>query len=637
MGSLGGFARASVVLFRAHVPGVSSSKTARFQMWRDFRFGNFFPTKMSSCRRARGIHAVSALQHMFLVVVAFVLFEASTVRAYGYEPNCAASYNSSAGTDVLPKADVLPGIHAFTANHALYARLDVTYDATGTGGPATMFLWGGSGTEWACQCCGALQGGFQPTHMMYLGVACNDGGSDSAVQFDPFLNAGGRYVLEYYYDSQTSNARMYKTCVGACGANETSGVTVEVTPAGGAVVNLFTSDGRLSVGHAGHIDASPDPDFTGTFHSAAFYDCPPPPPCDINEHVAANVCTACVGGSTNAAGDNPDGADTTCGCSTNTSVVSNVCTPCGPGGSADAGDAVPGPDTQCIYSTGLGSLRVHLVADDVADNAYGSWDDRVETLSFTPPGLEDCGLCSGNTLSFAPALVNNAFNGHKAMRFGFGDYTESGVTGRTGLVAPTGSRTVFHSHATQAGVTAFVMFRPMAHTPATDSNLVFDWGSFAGEGFGLTCAADSEVRLHTPSAHGGKWPNSTYVPEQKAYVAAVRVAFGSGESGYQSVTSQDGDVTVGDMVPKVTHGVTGFTADTIKYYPYGEQFTLGTEAKRSVSTRFFRGDIAEFRWYADLLSDADVAFVRDSLVAMYLPSTCAESCTERRARFGFNV
>jgi hypothetical protein len=637
VGSLGGFARASVVLFRAHVPGVSSSKTARFQMWRDFRFGNFFPTKMSSCRRARGIHAVSALQHMFLVVVAFVLFEASTVRAYGYEPNCAASYNSSAGTDVLPKADVLPGIHAFTANHALYARLDVTYDATGTGGPATMFLWGGSGTEWACQCCGALQGGFQPTHMMYLGVACNDGGSDSAVQFDPFLNAGGRYVLEYYYDSQTSNARMYKTCVGACGANETSGVTVEVTPAGGAVVNLFTSDGRLSVGHAGHIDASPDPDFTGTFHSAAFYDCPPPPPCDINEHVAANVCTACVGGSTNAAGDNPDGADTTCGCSTNTSVVSNVCTPCGPGGSADAGDAVPGPDTQCIYSTGLGSLRVHLVADDVADNAYGSWDDRVETLSFTPPGLEDCGLCSGNTLSFAPALVNNAFNGHKAMRFGFGDYTESGVTGRTGLVAPTGSRTVFHSHATQAGVTAFVVFRPMAHTPATDSNLVFDWGSFAGEGFGLTCAADSEVRLHTPSAHGGKWPNSTYVPEQKAYVAAVRVAFGSGESGYQSVTSQDGDVTVGDMVPKVTHGVTGFTADTIKYYPYGEQFTLGTEAKRSVSTRFFRGDIAEFRWYADLLSDADVAFVRDSLVAMYLPSTCAESCTERRARFGFNV
>jgi hypothetical protein len=63
------------------------------------------------------------------------------------------------------------------------------------------------------------------------------------------------------------------------------------------------------------------------------------------------VCTACVGGSTNPAGDDPGGANTTCSCSTNTSVVSNVCTPCGHGGSTDAGDAVPGPDTQCIYPT----------------------------------------------------------------------------------------------------------------------------------------------------------------------------------------------------------------------------------------------------------------------------------------------
>jgi hypothetical protein len=537
---------------------------------------------------------------------------------------------------------------------------------------------------------------------------------------------------------------MYKTCAGSCGANEAFNMTVEVTPAGGAVATLFINDGPLSVGYDGH-NGSPDPDFTGTFHSAAFYDCPPPP-CDINEHVASNlctacvgestnpagddpygadttcgcstntsvvynvctacvggstnpagddpygadtncgcstntsvvynvctacvggstnpagddpygadtncgcstnehvasnVCTACVGGSTNPAGDDPYGADTTCGCSTNTSVISNVCTACGHGGSADAGHAVPGQDTQCIYYTGLEALKVHLVADDVADNTYGSWDDRVETLSFTPPGLEDCKFCSGNALSLAPTLVNNAFNGHKAMRFGFGDYTKYAVTGTTGLMAPNGSQTVFHTHPTQAGVTVFVVFRPMAHTPATDNNLVFDWGSLTSEGFGLTCAADSEVRLHTPWLYGGIVSNSTYVPEQKAYVAAVRVAFGSGGSGYQSVTSQDGDVTVGDMVPKVTHSVTGFTANNIKQtsccIPYGEQLTLGMEAKRYGSSRFFRGDIAEFRWYADLLSDTDVETVRDELVATYLPSTCAESCTERRARFGFNV
>mgnify|MGYP000402993432 CR=1 FL=1 len=93
---------------------------------------------------------------------------------------------------------------------------------------------------------------------------------------------------------------MYKTCAGSCGANEAFNMTVEVTPAGGAVATLFINDGPLSVGYDGH-NGSPDPDFTGTFHSAAFYDCPPPP-CDINEHVASNVCTACVGGSTIRAG-----------------------------------------------------------------------------------------------------------------------------------------------------------------------------------------------------------------------------------------------------------------------------------------------------------------------------------------------
>jgi hypothetical protein len=70
--------------------------------------------------------------------------------------------------------------------------------------------------------------------MMFMGVQCNAGGSDFSVEFDPYLNAGGRYILEYalelnYYDSQTSNARMYKTCMGSCGGNETLGETVEVT------------------------------------------------------------------------------------------------------------------------------------------------------------------------------------------------------------------------------------------------------------------------------------------------------------------------------------------------------------------------------------------------------------------------
>ena len=323
-------------------------------------------------------------------------------------------------------------------------------------------------------------------------------------------------------------------------------------------------------------------------------------------------------------------------CSTNEHVVSNVCTPCHAGSSIDAGHAVPGPDTQCVFSTGIDALKVHLVADDVADNSYATWDDRVHTLSFSPPSLDHCNSCSGNTHSFAPTLVANAFNGHNAMRFGFGDYTRYNVTGLTGLVAPKWSRTVFDSHADQAGVTVFLVFHPMAHTGPETLNLVFDWGAIYDYAFGLDCAADEHVKLHSPMGSGNYVISaSTGAPEQKTYVAAVRVKFGSGASGYQSMTSQDGV-----MVPKTTHGVTGFNSNNVKPWAgWGDEFTLGMEAMNSGDRykRFFRGDVAEFRWYADLLSDADVETIQSELAGSYIPSTCAETCDEKRARFGFNV
>jgi len=161
-------------------------------------------------------------------VVVAILLGASTARAYGYEPACAAAYSSS--TDVV-KANVLQGTHAFTANNVLYARLDITYYATGTD-TSSLFVWGGSGV-YSCGAWGAWRGGFLSTHIMFMDVTCNNEGS-IRVEFDPYLNAGGRYILEYalelnYYDSQTSNARMYKTCMGSCGANEALGETVEVT------------------------------------------------------------------------------------------------------------------------------------------------------------------------------------------------------------------------------------------------------------------------------------------------------------------------------------------------------------------------------------------------------------------------
>lgn len=167
--------------------------------------------------------------------------------------------------------------------------------------------------------------------------------------------------------------------------------------------------------------------------------------CGVDVYASSNVCVACAGGSTNKWVDNPSGRDTACGCATNEHIVSNTCTPCARFSSVDVGHPVPGPDTTCVYHTGLDALRVHLVADDLASNAYASWDDRASNLPFTPPAVDHCRSCSGNTHSLAPILVHDPFNGHSAIWFGFGDYSEGGITGLTGLLAPTGSETVFHT------------------------------------------------------------------------------------------------------------------------------------------------------------------------------------------------
>jgi|Transcript_6520 hypothetical protein len=117
---------------------------------------------MSSGRCAR-VRTLSALQHVLLVVVALLLLGASTARAQGYEPTCAALYDSS--TDGA-MANVLPS-HAFTTNNVLYARLDITYYDPST--TASLFVWGGCG-EYAC---GAWRGGFVPSRVMFMDVQCD--------------------------------------------------------------------------------------------------------------------------------------------------------------------------------------------------------------------------------------------------------------------------------------------------------------------------------------------------------------------------------------------------------------------------------------------------------------------------------
>lgn len=72
--------------------------------------------------------------------------------------------------------------------------------------------------------------------------------------------------------------------------------------------------------------------------------------CDANEHVVSNACVACDDGSTNAIGDNPNGADTICDptlCGTNERVASHLCVACSAGSTNAAGDDATGADTLC--------------------------------------------------------------------------------------------------------------------------------------------------------------------------------------------------------------------------------------------------------------------------------------------------
>lgn len=73
--------------------------------------------------------------------------------------------------------------------------------------------------------------------------------------------------------------------------------------------------------------------------------------CEADEHVVSYACVACAVGSTNAAGDDPSGADTACDptlCDANQRVSSHACVACGEHEVNPAGDDPSGADTACM-------------------------------------------------------------------------------------------------------------------------------------------------------------------------------------------------------------------------------------------------------------------------------------------------
>ena len=115
------------------------------------------------------------------------------------------------------------------------------------------------------------------------------------------------------------------------------------------------------------------------------------PPCAENHRVSAGSCVACSTGTTNAAGDDPSGTDTTCAsCAENYHVSGGSCVPCPDGSTNDAGDVPSGTDTTCET---LCSTDQRVVSNECIACPHGYGRDAGDDASGTDTS---CSLCAEN-------------------------------------------------------------------------------------------------------------------------------------------------------------------------------------------------------------------------------------------------
>ena len=278
-------------------------------------------------------------------------------------------------------------------------------------------------------------------------------------------------------------------------------------------------------------------------------------------------------------------------------------------------------------------LRLHLVADDMNATSHTQnlvWRDR---SSF------------GNDLTThlaAPEVIEDAFNGHKALRFGFSDLFQDGVEGFSCMrLDPVSSDNLLTygsmSHWSFPGVTVFAVIEPRDVPWGGDGDpldFVFDFGEFPTRGFGLAWH-ENERTLYTPTDHGGEVRRSAEPRENKKYVVAIQYTFGQ-DGHVRALTQFATRHGRADLIdPTDSSGaaqafsVHGFTPETVAHEQ--SPFSVGCMSKENTASgakgkRVFRGDIAELRLYAGLLSLDEVFAIRDELVDTYVPE-CVRGCS----------
>ena len=278
------------------------------------------------------------------------------------------------------------------------------------------------------------------------------------------------------------------------------------------------------------------------------------------------------------------------------------------------------------------ALRLHLVADDINTTSHADmvWRDKSTFGNDLKPHLA------------APEVIEDAFNGHKALRFGFSDYFQDGVEGFSCMrLDPLSSDNLLTygsmSHWSFPGVTVFAVIEPRPVPWGGDDDpldFVFDFGEFPARGFGLAWH-ENERTLYSPTEHGGEVRRSAEPRENKKYVVAIQYTFGQ-DGHVRALTQFTTRLGRADLIdPTEINGaaqgfsVQGFTPATVAHEQ--SPFSVGCMSKENTAggakgKRVFRGDIAELRLYVGLLPLDEVFAIRDGLVDKYVPE-CERGCS----------
>ena len=278
------------------------------------------------------------------------------------------------------------------------------------------------------------------------------------------------------------------------------------------------------------------------------------------------------------------------------------------------------------------ALRLHLVADDINTTSHADmvWRDKSSFGNDLKPHLA------------APEVIEDAFNGHKALRFGFSDFFQDGVEGFSCMrLDPLSSDNLLTygsmSHWSFPGVTVFAVIEPRPVPWGGDDDpldFVFDFGEFPARGFGLAWH-ENERTLYSPTEHGGEVRRSAESRENKKYVVAIQYTFGQ-DGHVRALTQFTTRLGRADLIDTTEingaaqgFSVQGFTPATVAHEQ--SPFSVGCMSKENTAggakgKRVFRGDIAELRLYVGLLPLDEVFAIRDGLVEKYVPE-CDQGCS----------